>query len=339
MIRPGLGHRRPALQRLLLLICLWGVVSSALACQSTQPPASNPQPVASADDWKDWQVLDTRLQKPVDLDTWLNSLSQFDILYLGEEHHNRYHIEAALKVLRSLVQHGRQPALALEMFGWDGQAALDRYVMGDSLPRTEFLTESKWSQNWGGPLEDYEPLLEFAREHHLNVRAMNPPKSLIRNVVRRGLGNAQADPEWNQWGMAGETIVDDPQYRAKIFDQLRHCHGGGAPEDYQTMYEASMVRDEAMAKTLAANWHAIRADPAAQGPVVSYTGGGHVQYRLPVPKRVARRLEDTVKQTTIYMTSFDPSRTAEVRQLMEAGVADYLWLTPLGKQGLPRRCG
>ena len=111
------------------------------------------------------------------------------------------------------------------------------------------------------------------------------------------------------------------------------------PEDYQTMYEASMVRDEAMAKTLFTALRRLRSNPdAMQGPVVSYTGSGHVQYGLPVPKRVARRIPDGLQQVTIYMATFEERRTAELAQAMKEGIADYVWLTPEGPQGPPRRC-
>jgi uncharacterized iron-regulated protein len=276
----------------------------------------------------------------VKVDKWIETLSGYDIVYLGEEHHNPFHIEAALKILRSLADRGLRPVLALEMFGWDGQAALDRYVAPDDsdVNRQEFLAEARWTQNWGGSFDDYAPLLDFARAHRLMVRALNPPKPFIRGVVKKGLAGARSDPEWNYWGMAAETIVDDPLYRERILDQLQQCHGGGAPEDYQTMYEASMVRDEAMARTLVTTWNALRAEGASRGPMVSYTGGGHIQYKLPIPKRVARRLSNEVSQTTVYLTSFEPSLQAEISRSMQDGLADYLWLTPMGKQGPPRRC-
>jgi uncharacterized iron-regulated protein len=276
----------------------------------------------------------------VKVDKWIETLSGYDIVYLGEEHHNPFHIEAALKILRSLADRGLRPVLALEMFGWDGQAALDRYVAPDDsdVNRQEFLAEARWTQNWGGSFDDYAPLLDFARAHRLMVRALNPPKPFIRGVVKKGLAGARSDPEWNYWGMAAETIVDDPLYRERILDQLQQCHGGGAPEDYQTMYEASMVRDEAMARTLVTTWNALRAEGASRGPMVSYTGGGHIQYKLPIPKRVARRLSNEVSQTTVYLTSFESSLQAEISRSMQDGLADYLWLTPMGKQGPPRRC-
>jgi len=324
----------------LVLCCLVAGLFIAEVGWSVESSVNEPSPVHSAGDWKEWDVLDAKTAMPVNLDEWMESLSRYDIVYIGEEHHNQFHIEAALKVLQSLIDRNLRPVLALEMFGWDGQAALDRYVAPDhsEVHREEFLAAVHWSQNWGGAFEDYAPLLDFARAHRLKVRAMNPPKSFIRGVVKKGLAGARSEPEWNHWGMAAETIVDDPLYRERILDQLQRCHGGGSPEDYQTMYEASMVRDEAMAKTLVATWNALQAERALRGPLVSYTGGGHIQYKLPVPKRVARRLSGEISQTTVYLTSFEPSQQAEIRQHMAEGLADYVWLTPMGKQGPPRRC-
>lgn len=312
----------------------------APACRAIEPSVEERVAARSTDDWKEWDVLEGKSGVPVRLDQWLEKLSEYDIVYVGEEHHNAFHIEAALKILRSLVDGGRHPVLALEMFGWDGQTALDQYVAVDqtAMSRPEFLAQSRWSQNWGGQFEDYAPLLDFARDHRLIVRAMNPPKPLIRGVMNKGLAGAKGEPEWSRWGMETETIVDDPLYRDRILDQLQRCHGGGAPEDYETMYQASMVRDEAMAKTLSATWTALGLEAVPRGPIVSYTGGGHIQYKLPVPKRVARRLSGNINQVTVYLTSFEPSRKAEIHGYLEEGLADYVWLTPMGAQGAPRRC-
>jgi uncharacterized iron-regulated protein len=266
-------------------------------------------------------------------------LATYDTIYLGEEHHNRFHIDAALTVLRALMDQGRRPVLAMEMFGWDGQAALDHYLASQTPVREEFLDRVLWKQNWGGAFEDYEPMVQFAKKHQLPLLAINPPKTLIRQVVKQGLLQVKEQPEWRQWDMDRETIVDDPDYRFRIMSQLRDCHGGGSPEDYQAMYEASMVRDEAMAKTLATALKRIRTEGSTvQGPVLSYTGGGHVQYGLPVPNRVARRIPDGLKQVTVYMATFEAGRAEELWETMKDGIADYVWLTPQGSQGLPRRC-
>jgi hypothetical protein len=162
---------------------------------------------------------------------------------------------------------------------------------------------------------------------------------LIRRVVKLGLDQAKQDSEWARWGMQQEDIVDDPAYRARIVDQLRRCHGGGTDESYRMMYEASMVRDEGMAKTLVTRLGELRrGNIGSRGMIVSYTGSGHIQYNLPVPKRVARRVSDDVNQTTIYLTSFDASRTSEVQELIRERIADYIWLTPMSGKGPPQRC-
>jgi uncharacterized iron-regulated protein len=315
---------------LALALALWG-------CQANQPVPTVPAHVW--DEWRVGQVLNAKTGRPVVMEDWLQGLAGYDVVYLGEEHHNRSHIEAALTVLRSLTDRGRRPVVGMEMFGWEGQPALDQYLLSKDQSRPEFLERVGWKQNWGGAFEDYEPLVQFAKDRRLPVLAMNPPKPLIRQVVKLGLGQAKEQPEWRQWGMEQETIVDDPAYRTRILSQLQACHGGGAPEDYQTMYDASMVRDEGMAKTVTGAVTQVRAAASpAPGPVVSYTGGGHVQYRLPVPNRVARRVHERLKDVTIYLATFEPDRVADLYQTMQEGIADFVWLTPPGSQGAPRRC-
>lgn len=288
--------------------------------------------------WEPWQILETRTGRTIPFEEWLKILEHHDIIYLGEEHHNSFHIQAALKVLDQLVADGIEPTIGLEMFGWDGQAALDDYVSTSRPVTDEFLEQVRWKQNWGGAFEDYAPLVTFARDHHLSVRAMNPPKPLIRRVVQLGLEQAKGDPEWAKWGIQRDEIVDDPAYRERIMDQLKRCHGG-TEDHFRTMYEASMVRDEGMAKTLVTRQKELRSGTSdAHRIIVSYTGGGHLQYNLPVPKRVARRLGENIQQTTVYMMSFETNKADHARALMEDPIADYIWLTPMGKATPAKPC-
>ncbi|MBM4121358.1 MAG: ChaN family lipoprotein [Nitrospira sp.] len=300
---------------------------------------------------KEWQIWEAQTGRLLGFEELMLGLADRDIIYLGEEHHNHWHIEAALKVLTALSR-GRRPILALEMFAWDGQGALDRYVADKDQPRDRFLKESRWEHNWGGAFEDYEPLMAFARNHRLSVIALNPPRSLVRLVAKEGLAKALAEPGMAEWGMTEESFPEDPAYHEMIVTPLRQCHGGLTDQAYQRMYEASMFRDEGMAKTIS-GWLRRQVDPSQtdqrtdhqaglqrgpqEGPIVSYTGGGHIQYQLPVPNRVLRR-NGRVRQATIYLTAFEPQRADEIRTLMKEPVANYLWLTPLSAQGPPRRC-
>ena len=315
------------------------VLMGSAACAGREPSALAETSAMPTADFRAGQIIDTTNGRPISFEELVTRVLQQEVVYLGEEHHNRFHIEAALSLLNRFSRAGRRPVLAMEMFGWESQPVLDRYVQGDDVARQDFLSQAGWTQNWGGPFETYEPLVAFARTERLRLVALNPPKPLVRLVAKKGLEQARRDADWTRWDMQHETIIDDPSYRQKIFEQLRACHGGGSDEMYQTMYEASMVRDEGMAKTVVSLVESSRSvADAAAGPVVSYTGGGHIQYNLPVPQRVARRLSGAVRQTTIYMSSYEQGRRDDLSEMLSGKIADYLWLTPVTAEGMPRRC-
>lgn len=320
-----------------LSLCIgFAVLSLLIACA---PAAVSTQGTSRSSVWQPGQIIDGKTGQVLDRSDWLKSLSQYDIVYFGEEHYNRYHIDAALTALNAVMAEGIRPVLTMEMFGWDGQAELNEMLASSDPMDDAWLDRARWKQNWGGSFEHYAPLVAFARDQHLSLYAMNPPKSLIRRIVKLRLNQARQDPEWTHWGMDREEIVDDPAYRAKILDQLQRCHGGGAEEDYLPMYEASMVRDEGMAKTVAQALRTARlTDHGSRTLILSYTGGGHIQYQLPVPKRVARRFAEKIAQATIYLVSYDSSRTDDIVNVVQEGIADYIWLTPEDRLGLPQRC-
>lgn len=318
--------------RTVVCICV-GLLLSACAARQQGPTAPDPQ-----SRWQPGRIIEVQSGKVLDLPVFLAQLTRYDILYLGEEHYNQHHIDAALTVIEAAIADRRPVALAMEMFGWDGQSALNDFLSTPDSDRENFLDRAHWKQNWGGAFSNYEPLVRTARSYHLPLWAMNPPKPLIRQVVKLGLAEARTGSDWAAWGMDREDIVDDQAYRSKILDQLKRCHGGGSEDDYLRMYEASLVRDEGMAKTVADAFRRMRQGTTQAGLVISYTGGGHIQYNLPVPKRVTRRVGTEATQTTIYLTSFDQSRLPDIQDLLRDSIADYLWLTPVSQQGLPQRC-
>lgn len=286
-----------------------------------------------------WQVLDGKSGQTIAFEQWITVLSTQDVIYLGEEHRNQWHIEGALKVLRTILDNGRRPILAMEMFGWDGQAALNQYMTNAELSRDRLLKDVHWEQNWGGTFQDYEPLIIFARRHQVPLLALNPPRPLVRKVATQGWKKAIDDPEMVTWGMKDEPIVEDPAYREVILGQLQLCHGGLPQDAYERMYEASMFRDEGMAKTINESLRSASIDSKSlPGPIVSYTGGGHIQYQLPIPKRVLHKRAGEVAQKTVYMASFQPDHPEDVQELLRDGIADYVWLTPIGANGPAKRC-
>ena len=89
---------------------------------------------------------------------------------------------------------GHTPVLAMEMFSWDGQAALDQYTQHHAMTREQFLKDSNWEGSWGGDFKDYERLVQWAKDHRLPLYALNPPRPLVRLVAQKGLDKALQDP-------------------------------------------------------------------------------------------------------------------------------------------------
>lgn len=279
-------------------------------------------------------IYDVSRQESISFEDLLPHLLAADVIYIGEEHYTPSHLEAAQKILNALLAHQRHPALAMEMFSWDGQQALDRYIQESGFTPERLLEDSHWNTNWGGNFADYQPLVTFAKSHHLQIFGLNPPRPLVRLVATKGLMEALKDPEMKNWPV-GQLVTDDPEYEKLIFAQIEACHPGLPNHAYRRIFEASIFRDEGMAQIIASY---LQDKSPTAGPLVSYTGGGHIQYKIPVPKRVGRK-HPGLKSITIYLEAWDPSKEAEVRSELKTGIADFLWLTPLGPKGLQPRCG
>jgi uncharacterized iron-regulated protein len=282
-------------------------------------------------------IIRIAANEPVALESIHPELLEADIIFIGEEHYTPSHIEAAQKVLDILLAHRKQvgtPVLAMEMFSWDGQPALDRYITDPQMPLAEFLENSKWKQAWGGDFQDYQPLVTYAQNHGLPLLGLNPPRQMVRQVAQEGLEKALKIPELAEWA-EGELVIEDREYENLIFEQITACHPDLPDQAYRRIFEASIVRDEGMARVIR---NYLDSRQPSEGPLVSYTGGGHIQYGIPVPKRVKRTHPD-IKTVTIYLVAWDPSKEPEVVSEIQEGIADYLWLTELGPKGIQPRCG
>ncbi len=279
------------------------------------------------------QIYHVTEQRLITTEGLVPYLLDADVIFLGEEHYTPSHLEAAQTVLKNLLAHQRQPALAMEMFSWDGQPGLDRYIHNPDSTLEEVISESNWSDNWGGKFTDYQPLVTFAKSHQLDLLALNPPRSLVRLVATQGLTKAMSDPKMTTWPIA-DLVTDDAEYENLIFEQITACHAGMPDHVYRRIFEASIFRDEGMAQIIGKY---LADKSSSEGPLVSYTGGGHIQYHIPVPKRVKRTQPDA-KMMTIYLVAWDPSKKDDVLAELKNGIADFLWLTSLGPNGIQAKC-
>jgi len=203
------------------------------------------------------------------------------IVYVGETHDNPASHRLELQVLQALAErHPGQVALGMEMFVRSQQPVLDRWVAG-KLDEKAFLKESRWFETWSMDFAYYRDLLNFARERHIPVIALDAEKSLVRAV--RSKAPEQLSPA--ERAQLPELDLADPYQRGlvtAIFGD--HSHGGMVLDNF---VRAQTVRDETMAESAAR----YLASPAGQGRhLLVVAGGDHVESGFGIPRRVFRRL-------------------------------------------------
>ena len=113
------------------------------------------------------------------------------IVYIGEAHDNPASHRLELQLLQDLANaHPGSQALGMEMFAPSQQPVLDRWIAGE-LDEKSFLKQVRWLDSWRMDFDYYRDLLNFARENHIPVIALNAEKKLVGAVRKKPAGAAQ----------------------------------------------------------------------------------------------------------------------------------------------------
>jgi uncharacterized iron-regulated protein len=131
------------------------------------------------------------LGNPVTLDAIVKAMASNDAVFLGEQHDDpvAHSIEAELfRRAVSTYSPQRKVALSMEMFERDVQVVVDEYL-GGLISEQHFLLSSR---PWPNYKTDYRPLVEFAKEKHLDVVAANAPRRYVNMVSRSGRDSLNA---------------------------------------------------------------------------------------------------------------------------------------------------
>jgi len=173
----------------------------------------------------------------------LSSLYGSEIVFVGEQHDDPLAHQWELFIWKALAS--PETALALEMFETDVQPLLDLYLAG-SVSREEFLAGSR---PWGNYEQDYEPMVEYAREHGFRVIAANVPRPFAAAVARGGFAAVSGE------GFFQGLSVDSSNtgYRSRFLETMEAMGDGmhGMPMDYDNMYRAQLLKDAVMAASVA----------------------------------------------------------------------------------------
>ncbi|MGM0574113.1 MAG: ChaN family lipoprotein [Myxococcota bacterium] len=264
--------------------------------------------------------------EPLDREAVLARLEQARHVYVAEEHGSPLHHRAQLEVLRLLHEAGVPVAVGVEWLPVDAQPVLDAWVAGE-LDEEAFVRDVEWKRRWGHPYHAYGPILRWARDEGVPVRALNAPKGLAHKVAADALDGLTPEEE------AALPPLDsgNPEHRAFFDEMMEHVaeaheggdgHGGFDEETLARYYQAQLVWDEHMARE-AARW--LESAPSDEVLVV-FAGGGHVRRGLGIPLRV--RAATGLPLRIVLPVARDPDQWTPYvgDEPYPDREADFLWL-------------
>ncbi len=231
--------------------------------------------------------------RPSGLDEVIERAGNADVLLVGESHHDpTAHILQAEILKRIHTRHFQdaepgsfQPLLlSMEMFERDLQIVLDEYLAG-LIAERHFLADSRAWENYA----DYEPLIEFAREHEIPVIAANAPRRYVNRVSRLGPDSLNdLSPKAKFWLPPLPYSAASSEYRVK-FESL-----GEKARPHKQMTSSEMMKkhrpylidaqalwDASMAFSIA---EALKREPGTL--VLNINGRFHSEQGLGIPEHL-----------------------------------------------------
>lgn len=256
------------------------------------------------------RLWDVATQSFVDENELLRRAAPAEVLLLGETHDNPEHHRLQARILQARLAAGARPALLMEQFDVDQQAALDeaRRTGRDLAPLM---------RGWDWPL--YQPLIALADTARIPLQAANLPRSAMRPVVREGFASLAAG-ELQRLGL--ETAWNDERqaYMTEVIG-ASHC-GMVTPQLRDGLVRAQRLRDATLADAALGKLD--------QG-VVFILGRGHARRDVGVPIYLEARRPGT-RVLSIGFVEVGADKTAPAQYETElAGNSvphDILWFTP-----------
>ena len=259
------------------------------------------------------------LQSSDRLQSLTRSLTQSQVIYLGETHDSEQDHQIQLEIFQALYVRNPKLILAMEMFQRPYQSVLDRYLKRE-LSEAELIDRTEYRARWGFPWELYRNILRFSQSKNISVVALNTPTEVTRKVSRKGLESLTlADRRFIP--LLSEIQIGPVWYRDRIQQIYTEMHQGKGNSDGLTrFFQAQVLWDETMADRIA--W-AVQEYPDHQ--IVVLVGQGHLLYGDGIPDRVMRRLRKShpgFSQVSLLLNP-DPSFPL-TDSVTQRSIADWL---------------
>ncbi|OGQ01664.1 MAG: hypothetical protein A2026_10590 [Deltaproteobacteria bacterium RBG_19FT_COMBO_46_12] len=244
-----------------------------------------------------------------DLEDSFDILMDYHVIFIGEEHESRLSHNAELTILKGLAKRDSNLALALEMFERDVQDILDAYLK-KKISERKFL---KQSRPWPNYLEDYRPLIEFAKKKGLPVIAANVPRRAAAAVSMANKISPDALGEDRVYLPKIAYLKSKEYYKRFVSSMEKMPHFTpmkGMKVD--GLYKAQVLKDAVMAASV---------EPFLDRRILFCCGHFHSDYHLGIPYQLQKN-HPKLKVAVIAMASSVENLLMEDR----SRVADFIWV-------------
>ena len=249
-------------------------------------------------------------------------LEKVRLLLVGEQHTDVDSHRVELRVLQELVRAGRRVIVALEMYPYGEQKALDDWTAG-RLSEDAFLDASHWYRSWGYHWNYYRDIFLLARDARIPMHAVNAPREVVSAVRKKGYQGLTEEEAAHIPTRVDSKNADHMRMFKASFDEDASFHAGMDDAAWQSMLDAQCAWDATMA------FGAIQAlagetDPRAL--VVVLVGDGHVAYGLGI-ERQARFQGFTGGIASVIPVHVVDDKDEAVPSV-QASYASFVWGTP-----------
>jgi uncharacterized iron-regulated protein len=243
------------------------------------------------------------------LEEFFQTLIGYNIVFVGEVHDSREAHEAELTIFTELSKLDSSLVFALEMFERDVQDVLDAYLRG-TIPEDKFLEQAR---PWPNYLEDYRPLIEFAKKKGIPVIAANVPRRAAAVVAMANKVSPDVVGEDNIY-LPKKLHLKSKEYYKHFVSSLEEMPHSAPMKDINVdgLYKAQVLKDAVMAASI---------EPFLDRRTLFCCGHFHSDYHLGIPYQLQKNHPE-LKVAVITFASY----VGDLPMKERSRIGDFIWV-------------
>jgi len=240
---------------------------------------------------------------------FFQTLMGYHIVFVGEVHDSREAHKAELTILTELSERDASLVLALEMFERDVQESLDAYLKG-TIPEDKFL---ELARPWPNYLEDYRPLIEFAKKKSIQVIAANVPRRAAAAVVMANKVSSKVVGPDSIY-LPKTLHLDSKEYYRRFVANIEIMPHSAPMKGMngKALFKAQVLKDAVMAASM---------EPFLDRRILFCCGHFHSDYHLGIPYQLQKNHPD-LKVVVITFASY----VGDLPMKERSRIGDFIWV-------------